>query len=334
MLFEPTTIASAARVIAETLDEEYGEDSVSILRQIGMDPELLAVPGARYPWKSMQRLWQKGADVTGDPCFGLRVGRRIRPTSFHAIGYSWLASDNLLDALERLCRYSRVISTAPVSLTLETGKKQCALVEQLENENRGSMYVSIDAFIAAVLELCRAATNRHFKPASVTLTHANFDHVDEYVKAFDAPVTFEASRNAIFFEMADLKRPLPGNNADLALANDKVAEQYLASLDPQTVATEVRELLMDLLSSGHANQTDIAKRLNRSLSTLQRQLTTEGTSYQTIRDDTRRQLAENYVRESRLSLSEIAYLLGFSDQSNFSRAFKRWTGEAPRDFRN
>ncbi len=164
--------------------------------------------------------------------------------------------------------------------------------------------------------------------------HADHSRAGEYVAAFNAPVLFNQDYDGLILDRAALELALPGENAELAHANDAVAERYLASLDPERVASAVRELLVDMLPSGQASQLAVAKRMNRSLSTLQRQLQAEGQSFQTIREDTRQRLAESYVRGQELSLSEVAYLLGFSDQSNFSRAFRRWTGMSPREFRN
>jgi AraC-like DNA-binding protein len=186
--------------------------------------------------------------------------------------------------------------------------------------------------LACVLQLCRAATDSSFAPVSVAMQREDCGHIDEYVKFFNAPVTFGAKTNTLVFDKAALDATLPGDNSELAKANDKVAEHYLESLDPRKVASEVRELLVTLLPSGHSNQDLIAQRLNRSVSTLQRQLHSEGTNYQAIRDETRKILAEEYVANHKLSLSQVAYMLGFSDQSNFSRAFKRWTGKSPRDY--
>ena len=134
---------------------------------------------------------------------------------------------------------------------------------------------------------------------------------------------------SIAFDRVALEAPLPGGNLELALVNDRIAEEYIDALDPSTISTEVRKLLIELLPSGDANQQSIASQMNRSLSTLQRQLAAENTNYKEIREHTRRDLAEQYVREGHYSLSQIAYLLGFSDQSNFSRAFRRWTGHSP-----
>ena len=333
MLFEPTTLAAAAKVIAETLQDHYAVDPADVFVDAGLDYSKLSVSEARYPWSKMQRLWTRAVDVTGDPCFGLYVGRNIRPTTFHALGFSWLASESLLGSLERLCRYYRVISTVPLELSIEATGDHHVFAANVNDPAHIPTDAAVDSFVVAVVQLCRNATDRHFHPLSIALRRSDPGQVDEYVKYFDCPVTFDAERNIVHFDKASLERPLPGNNSALARANDAVAEKYLASLDPQKVASEVRELLITLLPSGKSNQKTIASRLNRSLSTLQRQLQSEGTTYKDILEHTRKKLATEYVAEGRLSLGQIAYMLGFSDQSNFSRAFKRWTDTSPREYR-
>ena len=334
MLFEPTTLTEAARLIAETLEKHYAVDPEPLFRSLELDVEQLAVAGARYPWETMQRLWKCAVDETGDPCFGLYVARRVRPTSFHALGFSWLVSHTLLGSLQRFRRYYQVITTAPVSIEIELHGNYYVFAGELGDPMLRAEDASQDAFLACVVQLCRAATENTFAPAAVGLQHEDFGQADEYIRFFNAPVTFGAERNTLSFEKESLETPLPGNNAELARANDKVAEHYLQSLDPRKVASNVRELLVTLLPSGKSNQELIAQRLHRSLSTLQRQLNREGTNYQQIRDETRKALATEYVHDHDLSLSQIAYMLGFSDQSNFSRAFKRWTGSSPRDYQD
>ena len=332
MLFEPTTLTTAAQIIAETLEKQYAIDPAPLFARSGLDFDEVSVAGARYPWRRMQELWKICVEATGDSCFGLYVGRRIRPTSFHALGYSWLASQTLHGSLDRFCRYYHVITTAPLNLELETRDDFYVFSGALGDDKLLAEDAAHDAFLASVVQLCRAATDSNFAPSAVALISQDRGRVDEYVKFFNAPVTFGSERSTLFLDKELLDATLPGDNSELAKANDKVAEHYLESLDPRKVASEVRELLVTLLPSGHSNQELIAQRLHRSVSTLQRQLHGEGTNYQAIRDDTRKALAEEYVADHQLSLSQIAYMLGFSDQSNFSRAFKRWTGSSPRDY--
>jgi len=332
MLHERTTIAAAARLIGETLKSHYAQDPLPVFAKAGIDPSRLDISGARYPWDTMQRLWVAAAEAAGDPCFGLTVGRNIRPTTFHALGFSWLASRTLLESLQRLVRYTKLITTAPVELKLTSTDESWSLHDKIKDSGLAdskSNEISVDAFFMAVVGLCRQASNTHFCAKSVHLSRADNGQLDTYVQMFEAPVFFGCETDWIEFDRTTLETPLPGDNLELAIANDRIAEEYIAALDPSRVVSEVRKLLIELLPSGEANQETIAGQMHRSLSTLQRQLAAENTNYKEIRENTRRDLAEQYVREGQYSLSQIAYLLGFSDQSNFSRAFRRWTGQSP-----
>ena len=137
----------------------------------------------------------------------------------------------------------------------------------------------------------------------------------------------------MYFSKASLEAHLHTANPRLARVNDRVITQYLAQFDKGSTAMRVRAKLIDLLSAGNVTQQDVADSLHMSLRTLQRKLSVENTSYKVLLDETRRELANQYLRQACLSVSEVTYLLEFSEPSNFARAFKRWTGRTPSDFR-
>jgi AraC-like DNA-binding protein len=333
-MLENTNLATGAQLLAETLDKDYGIDPAEVFAVADLDMSRLRVPGARYPWDRLRVLWDEATRRSGDPCLGLAVGARMRITIYHAIGCSWVSSANLQEALQRLVRYRRLLSTVTLEATLETtAASGCCLTVHFPDPAMAPGRANADAFARALIGLMRAATTPDFWPLSVRLPHDDGGQRERYVEALGPGVLFGQPDVGICITAGDATAPLPGNNPELANANDLVAERYLASLNPERVATNVRELLVDMLPSGTVRQEDVARRLNRSLSTLQRQLSGEGISFQQLRDETRRSLAEDYLRTGELSLSQIAYLLGFSDQSNFSRAFRRWTGQSPRDYR-
>ena len=149
-----------------------------------------------------------------------------------------------------------------------------------------------------------------------------------------APIEFNAPTGTFYFSKESLLEPLPHGTPEIAKATDKIAEQYIEALDPHKVASQVRRLLIALLPSGNADQEIVSKRLNRSASTLQRQLADEGVTYREVLESTRRSLAEDYLTDGKHSQAQIAYMLGFSDQSNFSRAFKRWTDQSPKQYQD
>ena len=324
MLYEPSTLASIAYVLELTLQQDYGDGARA--------PSPSFEAGERISVEHMDALWQAAVAETNDPMIGVRAGRNVKPGHFYAFGHSWLASESLLGAMRRLCRYDKIITTSPGIIEIRSNKCHYALTESYPDPTAMPSKESIDFGVSAVLKLCEISAGRVIRPMRVELMCAGSGQADAYRAAFDAPVQFHSSKTAIQFSREDLDAPLPGSIPEVAKATDRISEQYMETLDTSKAATKVRHLLIDFLPSGDAHQDRVARTMHCSASTLQRQLQSEGTSYREVLEDTRRSLAKNYLRDGKNSHAQIAYLLGFSDQSNFSRAFKRWTGVAPREF--
>lgn len=333
MQFESTSIASIASVLIETAQKSYNFDARPMLHDLGLDLARLDVPGARFPDEIMTAVVDEMQRRTGDDCIGLAIGKNVRPTTFHALGYAWLASGSLLGALRRLERYDRIVGTADEIEIVDGGDHYAMILRSREPDNP-TPDTSVDAFFTAVLEMCRWISMTDPKPLEVHVTHAGNRREGDYSSAFGAPVRFGAPDNRIVFERMQVEAATPGANDELARISDRLSEDYLTTLDPASVTREVRNLLMQMLPSGDASQERIAGTLNRSCSSLQRDLRAEGTSFRDVREKTRKSLATEYVRRSDMSLQEVAFLLGFSDQSNFSRAFRRWTGQSPKSWRD
>jgi AraC-like DNA-binding protein len=330
---EPTTLSDVIRLIKEVLKQHYGIDPVPLLEVVGIDSERAEVSGSRVPRDAVMHLWDVAVAATNDPSIGLVVGSKIRSTTYYALGLAFMTSDTLLDSLEQLARYIRVIATVPLELTLRESGQRVVLEMEYIDERYPLVPVAFDSFIASVVALCRLATTPAFSPVELRLKCEDNGRGGDYRAVFNAPVVFGAKKNALVFKTSDLREPLPGRSTDLMYASDRILEDYVAALQPDAVSTEVRKLLLSLLPSGKANQDMVAKKLNMSRSTLQRRLQEESTNYRELLESTRQSLAIEYVRSGEYSLSYIAYLLGFSDQSNFSRAFRRWTGQSPKAFR-
>jgi AraC-like DNA-binding protein len=234
--------------------------------------------------------------------------------------------------MRRLCRYDKIITTHPEVIEIQQSKDAYVLTESYPDPTAIPSKESLDFGVSAVLRLCEISAGRVIRPLRVEFMCTDTSQADEYRAVFDAPVQLCSRHTAIHFSRGDLEAPLLGSIPEVAKATDRISEQYIESLEPSKAANKVRQLLIDFLPSGDAHQGRIAGALHCSVSTLQRQLQSEGSSYRAILEDTRRSLAKEYLRDGKNSHAQIAYLLGFSDQSNFCRAFKRWTGVAPRKF--
>lgn len=332
MLYEPTTLASATALLATSLREEYGIDPVPLFFQADLPIAPYDAPQLRYPLAKIRELWALSREVTGDAAIGLKTGRYAKPGHFYAFGHSWSASSNLHGALERLCRYYRLMSTASVEIKLTETDDSYALATRFPDKTKAPPKEGIDCGMTALLALCDTVAEKEIRPIRVELARPEDADADIYREALRAPIEFDADVGAFYFAKADLKAPLPHGAPDIAKATDKIAELYIEALDPHKVASQVRRLLIDLLPSGKVGQDLVSSRLNRSASTLQRQLQAEGITYREVLESTQRNLAETYLSEKKHTHAQIAYLLGFSEQSNFSRAFKRWTSMTPREY--
>jgi AraC-like DNA-binding protein len=324
----PSTLSSWALLIHRTLAAR-GLDAGDLFRRAGLDPERLNDPNARYPQSAMQKLWALAAAVTNDACFGLEVAQAWHPTTFHALGYSALASDTLREALQRVARYSRVVTTgARIELREDGDEVVLKFSGKLAPEEM--VPASVDAGVASIVILCREGRGESIDPVRVRFSRAGSSCVDRLEAFFCCKVEFGASENSIAFLAADLDAHLSTGNPALLRVNEQVLTEYMARLDRSEIPMQVQSKLMQLLPAGGVTEASMARALNLSLRSLQRKLHERGTTFRQLLDDTRKQLAEQYLKDSMLSVSEIAYLLGFAEVSSFSRAFRRWTGHAPR----
>jgi len=332
MFSEPSTLASITALLETSLREEYGIDPEPIFQQANVPMVSPESPQLRIPLVKIRKLWALSKEASGDETIGLKTGWYAKPVHFYAFGYSWMASSTLLGALQRLTRYFKLMSTASVVLKLTETSDSYALSTAFPDESNSPPKEGIDCGMTATLALCDIVAEKKIRPIRADLTCSSTVHPEAYREMLGAPIRFDAEVGTLHFDKSEMCAALPHGTPDIAKATDRIAEQYIETLDPHKVASQVRRLLIDLLPSGKIDQELVSSRLNRSASTLQRQLQGEGLSYRAVLESTQRNLAETYLREKKHSQAQIAYLLGFSEQSNFSRAFKRWTSMSPRQY--
>ena len=322
----PSTLAAWALLIARTLNER-GIDASAVFRRAGLPPERLQDANARYPVEGMQRLWRLGAEVARDPCFGLVVGQSWHPTTFHALGYVALASASLREALTYLARYSRIVTTGALIDLVDDGAESALLLSSgvaAAHRDVPWTQIAVHAGLAAVVTLSREARGGSVPLRRVMLTYDADGCAGRLRQFFACPVQFAAQHNAIVFEPDVLDEPLPTHNPELLRINHRLVTEALAALDAGSVSTRVGAQIARSLPSGKVDQAMVASALNLSRRSLQRRLNEEGVSFRELADATRRNLAQQYFKDTSLSSAEIAYLLGFSEASSLSRALRRW----------
>lgn len=330
-----TGLSAWILAIVRTL-EDAGIDHARLLNRIGMDPSRIGDLGHRYSQEQVTSLWIAAVEATGDENFGLAVARHIRPSTFHVVGYAMSCSATLRRAAERFAHSARLISdSAAVSLDHEgEGEGEgMRLSVDLRTGGRPPIYQTIDTMLAGFFLLCEWIVNRKLHPIEVRLRHAAPSDVSAYRDIFDCPVRFEAGDNSILFSMAELEQPVPSANEELAMVLDEMTSRYLALRFGQRFSRKVREILARQLPHGEPNKAETARLLATTERTLLRRLRDENTTYKEVLDRLREELAFDYLRDPAITVEKIAQLLGFSGSNAFSRAFLRWTGQRPSDWR-
>ncbi|MBV8652752.1 MAG: helix-turn-helix domain-containing protein, partial [Alphaproteobacteria bacterium] len=181
---------------------------------------------------------------------------------------------------------------------------------------------------------CRWIAGREVYPLVIELAYPAPADPAPYRDAFRCPLSFNATANAFVFAVTDLATPLATSNASLAELHERYAGDYLHRFDRGRTSYRAREVIIRRLPDGEPHRDQIADELRMSERTLQRRLEEEGTSFVQLLDDTRRELAAEYLGRLHLSLAQAAYLLGFADQSSFFRACKRWFEVSPGQYRS
>lgn len=329
MLIQPSSLSQLVYRIGDTLRGTYDIDPLPMYQKLHIDPAGPKYAGERQPNRVVTALFEMAAEASGDPGFGVRVGLNCEPRHFYVIGHVWLASSTLVEAFGKLLRYEAIYNTGDTDLRFERIGDQYVLSEAYPNPADYPGKLRADNGLASVLKMCQVVRGAPIYAQRLDLFAANDSPHDIYEPLVHGPVRCNDRRNALYFAAADLEAPLKGSIPELVDATCRIADAYVASLDNSRVAHQVRTQLVQMLPGGTVDQERIAKKLYRSASTLQRQLQSEGTTYRDVLDATRQELAQAYLRNGLHSQTETAFLVGFSDQSNFARAFKRWTGMSP-----
>ncbi len=304
-----------------------GIDHDKVLNDIGMDPSRLEGGYGRYSQEQISLLWREAVSLCGND-FALRVAAEVRPSTFHVVGYAMSCSATLSRALHRFAFYCRLISDSATATLTESGE-QVTLSIFFDTGGAPPIYQTVDTVLASVLGYLRWIAGIEIKPIAVSLAHPKPRQSDGLESFFGCPVTYGQPEDMIIFARADLDRPILVADEELASLLDGVANRYLETRMAGRFAVRVRDALIARMPDGMVRKSDIAKSLHMTERTLLRRLKEEGTTFSDVLDRVRLQLAFQYLKRSDLVIRDIAYMLGFSDEGTFSRAFKRWTGRRP-----
>lgn len=309
-----------------------------LLAEIGQTPETMGDAESRLPFLDFSHLCESAAQQLGDPFFGLHAGEQVKPGHLGVLGFALMSCATLGEALERTRRYSAVVmDVCRNELSLRDG--ECVRYWRSQLVSREPVgRLQDDLNMAVWVTLVRWAAGRSdFAPNWVAFQHAQPSDVSEYARVFRCPMRFCAEESALAFPPVLLDLPLPQSNPSARRMMDALCERLVQRLgkrnEPAWVG-EVRSAVLASFERGGPKLCEVARAVGKEEAELVDLLTRCGLSFRGMVNDLRRELALAYVADRSLSLVDITFLLGFSEQSAFQRAFKRWAGKTPGEYRN
>jgi AraC-like DNA-binding protein len=337
----PASLSSSVSVayLQGLLDylERQGFDSSTLLARVHLTPQILSQRDQRIAASVYLDLLALGVELTGDEHLGLHLGEAVRPGYYGVLGYLIMSCATLSDALHRQARYAALVGNLlHIDLADEPPREgheplvahSCRpLVDQQQRQ-------LCEETLAAWVTFGHWISGLNVPPSEVRFQHAAPADTSEHARIFRCPVLFGQADNALVFPKRLLTTPLGQADAQVRLMLDAYAERQLGEIRlGQSLLERTRLELSRQLPEAGPDLQQIAARLALSPRTLQRRLREAGLSFNQLVDETRQQLVLHYLRDPALELAEIAFLVGFSEPASLARAFRRWTGQSPGDYR-
>lgn len=313
------------------LAEHYGLNAAELFRNANVSQTQIADPELRLPNATVERLWQEVALQVPDDCMGLTAATYLHPSHLGPLGYGWLASSSLRNALHRLNRYIRLLTSEREILIEDQGQR--VLIETRLEPTAEPLPERADISMTVLMSMCRWNLGLTLQPRAVSFKHARPPCAARFDEFFRCEVEFSGSANLLVLGQDEVDRPLTSANPQIARLNDQYLAEYLARHDRGDLQSQVKQAIAARIIDGKVRLAEVARELNTSARTLQRRLEQLGTSFADLVDKTRREITEHLLREPHRSLNEIAFSTGFGAQSSFTNAVRRWTGLSPSVYR-
>ncbi len=338
-LLKETSVAAA--VVADMLQylEQHGVPAAAAARDSGIDLHFPAGPDERVPGRQVERLWGLAVQRTGDPLVGLHMAEAYSPGALDILGYVVLSCRTIGDVLDRLSRYAPLLNDG-MRIDVVRGSTvaycRCTFVETMDNYLARSPDQAIDTVWVGLARELRKLTAKPLVPTEVWFRRRApaANERREYVRVFGARVKFGASEDRFTVPSAHLHELVKSANPTLLRAFEQHADAVLATMDSAgSKSQQVAQVLAKGLKGAVPPLSEIARELAMSDRNLQRALRNDGTSFQKLLDQVRRDLAIRHLANPATSAGQVGFLLGFSEPSAFHRAFRRWTGKAPSAYR-
>lgn len=309
-----------------------GLDVNSILSRLGVTSELLSDRHARTPHEAQLLFWQVIEEVSQDADIGLHLGEHMPVYKGQVLQYLFLSSATFGDGIKRALSYQRLLSDASHASIVEEDERVYILVESSSQRVVGLRHLS-ECMALGLIRFFQYVTDGAFAPSEIHFMHPAPSNLTEHERIFSCPSLFSQSENRIYFDPKLLVLPSLHAEPELLKLHEKLASEHVAKLERQDIVNRVYKVLGEVLETGQVSLEDVAGRLDMKARTLRTRLSEADTNFNQLLADYRCNLAKRLLARTDESIDEIVYLTGFSEPSTFYRAFKRWTGQTPIEYR-
>jgi AraC-like DNA-binding protein len=325
----------AASIVIDMLGylERQGHPEAEVATAAQLDLPAIRTPEARVPGSFVERLWVEGERRTGDPDLGLHMAEAFNPGALDILGYVILSCRTAREVLDRLARFAAILNNGlKVHIVDDRGVTQCRfeILHTLDNYLVRQPRHAIEAMAVGVTTTLGRLTSLAISPVEVGFSFPAPAGTSEHIRVFGPGVRFGASGSHLTFRAADLDTAVPSANPMLLEVFERHATAIAGNLDAYgPVGRRVVNVMANRVKGAAPAIDAVAMELAMSTRSIQRALQDEGTSYQVLLDDVRRELAIRHLMVPGTSATQVAFLTGFSEPSAFARAFRRWTGSTP-----
>jgi len=329
---QPSCSLAYINAIVDTA-ESLGVEKQILLDSVGLSQQEIGQPNRRIPMDSLLELLNVAANHSDNENFGLHVGPNIKPGSFGLMGYLSMCSRNLRETSEMMLKLRRIAFDAGQTHLHEEGENTVFTWHPLKPVFDRQRYL-VDAIFSGWSCFSRLTCGDDLVMCRIDFTYPEPENTTVHQQLFNCEVRFGQAQNRTYIPTHLMDRPQPHANAAIFETLNKQAYTFVQELNArESVLNEVRNSLHRLLPKGNGNIDSVAETLNMNRRTLQRKLSAKSTSFKQLINALREDLAEQYLKDKSLSMLDIALLLGFSDNSSFTTAFKGWKAISPSEYR-
>jgi AraC-like DNA-binding protein len=327
-----STLSVSSRAMLDAC-ARLGLDTGPILAAANLDPGTLQDPDARIPLDQVAALWRKAYEVSGDPNLALHAIEVLPFGAYRVIDFLAASAPTIGAALTKVSDYFPIIN-AVVRLPYVVGDRHVTLTFEAPSRPSTLTRPYAEYTMAAVFLRTRIATNRSYPLVRAEFSHPRPSDISEHERIFECPVRFGAESCQLVIARDVWDTPRTGGDPTLFSILEAHARMLLDQVPtPPDIVDRVRKAIQAELRGGNPRLESIAKGLAMSPRTLQRRLSDHGVVFNDVLDEMRFRAAKSYLAQGDVAGSEVAYLLGFAEQSSFNHAFKRWTGQTPTEYR-